>query len=72
EDAQSGIGQVHNTYLLERVEKTILYGPLVSFPKPVWFPDHRNALQVGRELIGFYHQPSYGKLARVFKNALLG
>lgn len=72
ENAESGIGQVHNTYLLERVEKTILYGPLVSFPKPVWFPDHRNALQVGRELIGFYHQPSYGKLARVFRNALRG
>jgi hypothetical protein len=72
EDAQSGIGQVHNTYLLERVEKTILYGPLVNFPKPVWFPGHRNALRVGRELIGLYHQPSNYRLMKLFQHALMG
>lgn len=72
EDAQSGIGQVHNTYLLERVEKTILYGPLVNFPKPVWFPGHRNALRVGRELIGLYHQPSNHRLMKLFQHALIG
>jgi hypothetical protein len=71
-DAQSGIGQVHNTYLLERVEKTILYGPLVNFPKPVWFPGHRNALRVGRELIGLYHQPSNHRLMKLFQHALIG
>ena len=71
-DAQSGIGQVHNTYLLERVEKTILYGPLVNFPKPVWFPGHRNALRVGRELIGLYHQPSNYRLMKLFQHALIG
>jgi hypothetical protein len=72
EDAQSGIGQVHNTYLLERVEKTVLYGPLVNFPKPVWFPGHRNALRVGRELIGLYHQPSNYRLMKLFQHALIG
>ena len=72
EDAQSGIGQVHNTYLLERVEKTVLYGPLVNFPKPVWFPGHRNALRVGRELIGLYHQPSNHRLLKLFQHALIG
>lgn len=71
-DAQSGIGQVHNTYLLERVEKTVLYGPLVNFPKPVWFPGHRNALRVGRELIGLYHQPSNYRLMKLFQHALIG
>jgi hypothetical protein len=72
EDAQSGIGYVHNTYLLERVEKTVLYGPLVNFPKPVWFPGHRNALRVGRELIGLYHQPSNHRLLKLFQHALIG
>ncbi len=72
EDAQSGIGQVHNTYLLERVEKTVLYGPLVNFPKPVWFPGHRNALRVGRELIGLYHQPSNHRLMKLFQHSLIG
>jgi len=72
EDAQSGIGQVHNTFLLERIEKTILYGPLVNFPKPVWFPDHRNALQVGRELIALYHQGNPRHLLGLMRNTLIG
>ena len=76
DDAKSGIGQVHNTFLLERVEKTILRGPLINSPKPVWFPDHRNALAVGHELIGLYHssdlRSSTGHLLRLFRNALSG
>jgi hypothetical protein len=57
-DVQSGIGNVHNTYLLDRVEKTVLEGPLVNFPKPVWFPSHRNSLGVAHQLLKLYHRPS--------------
>jgi hypothetical protein len=72
EDARSGIGQVHNTYLLERVEKTILSGPLVNFPKPVWFQDHRNALAVGKELIALYHNGKHKHLLKLMRHALIG
>ncbi|MEX2550960.1 MAG: aldehyde dehydrogenase family protein [Nitriliruptoraceae bacterium] len=43
EDIQSGTGVVHNTFLLEDVEKTIVRGPFRSRIKPPWFHDHRQA-----------------------------
>ena len=56
-NVQSGIGSVHNTYLLDQFEKTVLEGPLVNFPKPVWFPDHRNAVRLADRLAQLYHDP---------------
>jgi acyl-CoA reductase-like NAD-dependent aldehyde dehydrogenase len=69
-DVQSGIGFVHNTYLLAGCEKTVLYCPLKFFPKPVWFPSHRNAGAVAWSLFDLYTRPSIWRLARVVKNAL--
>jgi aldehyde dehydrogenase (NAD(P)+) len=50
EDVQSGRGFVHNTLMLEGVEKCVLRHPAVSFPKPLYFPSHRTARAVGRRL----------------------
>lgn len=61
----SGIGNVHNTYFLSDVEKTVLYGPLTLFPKPVWFPSHPNSEAVGWGLMNLYCQPSLMNLLRV-------
>ena len=71
-DVQSGIGNVHNTYLLDRVEKTVLEGPLVNFPTPVWFPSHRNAVNVATRLFRLYHQPSMFQLPGLFAAAITG
>ena len=70
--ADSGIGSVHNTYLLDAFEKTILYGPLVTFPSPVWFPSHRNALATARALLALYRRPSIVGLPKLFAAALRG
>jgi hypothetical protein len=40
-DIQSGLGTVHNTYLLEDVAKTVVRGPFRSAVKPPWFHTHR-------------------------------
>ena len=40
---QSGRGTVHNTYLLEDVEKTVVRGPFRTATTPVWFHTHRTA-----------------------------
>lgn len=40
-DIGSGTGVVHNTYLLEDVEKTVVRGPFRPPTTPLWF--HRNA-----------------------------
>ncbi|MCH2212136.1 MAG: aldehyde dehydrogenase family protein [Fuerstiella sp.] len=57
EDVQSGIGSVHNTYLLANHEKSVLRGPLVNSPKPIWFPSHRKAESVSWKLLELYHRP---------------
>ena len=50
-DVQSGRGLVHNTLMLERVEKTVIRHPARTFPKPVYFPTHRTTTQVGRAML---------------------
>jgi acyl-CoA reductase-like NAD-dependent aldehyde dehydrogenase len=42
-DIQSGRGFVHNTYLLEDVQKTVVRGPFRPPITPAWFHNHRTA-----------------------------
>ena len=50
EDIQSGTGWVHNTSMLEGVEKAVLRHPLTIVPKPATFPSHRTAHTLLRRL----------------------
>lgn len=61
-DPQSGIGWVHNTYMLEKAEKTVLEGPLTMFPKPLWFPTNRGAERTVWKVLDLYRNPSIWKL----------
>lgn len=70
QDVGSGIGNVHNTYQLDRIEKTVLAGPLINFPRPVWFASHPNAVAVARGLLKLYHRPSPIRLPKLFAAAL--
>jgi acyl-CoA reductase-like NAD-dependent aldehyde dehydrogenase len=36
-DIQSGIGVVHNTFMFDKPEKSVVYGPFRVWPKPAWF-----------------------------------
>jgi acyl-CoA reductase-like NAD-dependent aldehyde dehydrogenase len=45
-DIQSGTGFVHNTYLLEDVEKSVVRGPFRPPITPAWFHNHRTAHQL--------------------------
>ena len=72
ESPQSGIGHVHNTFGVNDVDKTVLWGPLCNFPKPVWFPSHRGAHKVAWELLRLYDQPSIRRLPTLFFHALSG
>jgi len=71
-NVQSGIGHVHNLYFLDRFAKTVFYGPLCNFPKPVWFPSHNRAEQVGWKLMQFYGNPKLWNLPGLLTPALLG
>ncbi|MGA9520370.1 MAG: aldehyde dehydrogenase family protein [Myxococcaceae bacterium] len=62
EDIQSGRGWVHNTYMLENIEKVVLRAPLKGMPPSPWFPGHRTLNQVGRKLVLFELEPSWLKI----------
>jgi hypothetical protein len=71
DDAQSGIGWVHNTYQLEGIEKNILTGPLTISPKPLWFATHSNPEAVGWRLLSLYDKPSLWNMGGVLASAVL-
>jgi hypothetical protein len=72
EDAQSGIGSVHNTFLLDHVQKTVLEGPLTVMPKPFWFPTHRKPEPIAWKVLDLYVRPSAWKLPGLLLAALAG
>lgn len=71
-DPQSGIGWVHNTWFLDRVEKSLVEAPLLVRPKPFWFPTHRQAQVLARRVLDLYRRPSWWKLPGLFGPALRG
>lgn len=84
EDAQSGIGTVHNTFMFDNVERTVVEAPFRPFPRsmlsgsptllprPPWFITNRRQHVVGRLLTAFQYRPGWLKLPRIFLNALSG
>lgn len=81
EDVQSGIGVVHNAFLLADTERTVVRGPFRPFPrsvaggefsltpKPPWFVSARSARRTGQLLTRFAAKPSWGKLPGIFVSA---
>lgn len=72
ENAQSGIGWVHNTFMLEQVEKSVLWGLLCTTPKHVWLAGHRSAHRIARRLLEFDLDPAWRKLAGIAAVSVLG
>lgn len=84
EDVQSGIGTVHNTYMLEKTERVVLSAPWRPFPRgllsgqmtllprPPWFITNKKQHKIGALLTKFQYKPSWLRLPRIFLNALLG
>jgi acyl-CoA reductase-like NAD-dependent aldehyde dehydrogenase len=53
QNAQSGMGFVHNALMLEQIQKIVLRGPLRSFPKQFYYSSHRQLDAVARGLFDF-------------------
>jgi len=64
-DIQSGLGWVHNTYMLEDIEKVVLRAPLTSFPPAPWVPGHRGVGTLARKLADFEMGPSWLKIPAI-------
>jgi aldehyde dehydrogenase (NAD(P)+) len=67
---QSGLGWVHNTFMLGGIDKAIVRGALRVRPTPVWFYDNRKASALGPRLIDMESSPSWLKLPGVLLRAL--
>ncbi|MGH8744484.1 MAG: hypothetical protein ACREUY_09430, partial [Burkholderiales bacterium] len=72
QDIQSGRGFVHNTAMLEGVEKVVMRAPLTAFPKPGWFPSHRTADKVMRRIVAMEENASWAKVPGIVMNAMRG
>lgn len=72
DDIRSGQGVVHNTYMFDKPEKSVLRGPFRPFPKPPWFLDNKNAADVGRKVTYFNADPSLIRLPGLILATLRG
>lgn len=84
DDIQSGIGTVHNTFLFNKPEKTVLYGPFRALPrswahgdfnlmpKPVWFVTNKTAHITTKRITKFAVNPGVQHLPGIFASALQG
>jgi hypothetical protein len=70
DDVQSGIGSVHNTFLFDRPQKSVIYGPFRVFPLPPWFVTHKNAHKVGERLTMFEANPGWAQIPGILAQAI--
>src|SRR5690606_11007488 len=55
---RSGAGRVHDALFLRGTVRTVVRGRSVPWPRPVWWPRHRDALGVVRDLLALTLRPS--------------
>jgi acyl-CoA reductase-like NAD-dependent aldehyde dehydrogenase len=72
QDVRSGIGVVHNSYLLDHPQKSVVKAPFRIMPTPAWFADHRNQASLGRALTQFEASPGWLSLPSVILQAIRG
>ncbi len=84
EDIQSGTGVVHNAFMLENTERTIVRAPWAPFPRgffsremslmphPPFFINNRNQTRIGKALTRFQYRPSWRKLPGLLREVLRG
>ena len=68
----SGMGFVHNSYLFDRPQKSVVYAPFRIFPTPAWFANHRNLLAMAKQLLQLEANPTWKNLPSVVWAALRG
>ena len=69
---QSGNGFVHNTFMLEGIEKSVIRAPLSIFPKPAFLTGHRTAQTVMQRIVAMEEDASWAKVPGIVWAALQG
>ena len=71
-DIQSGSGFVHNTLMLEGIEKAVLRAPLTVFPKPAWLASHKEARVTTQKLVAMEEKASWASVLGIVFAAMQG
>lgn len=71
-DIRSGKGVVHNTYLLDHPQKTVLRAPFKIFPSPIWLEGHKQALEAAKKMLALEEKRSWRMVPGVVAVALRG
>jgi len=71
-DIQSGAGWVHNTPMLEGIEKAVARHPLTTKPKPAYHVSHRTAHVLLRRMTALEERASWTKVPGVVAAAMRG
>jgi len=69
-DIQSGRGWVHNTPMLEGIEKSVLRHPITAMPKPTYFPSHRSAHVLMQRITRLEERSSWARVPGVLAAAI--
>lgn len=72
DDIQSGRGVVHNAFMFEKPQRTVVQGPFRTALKQPWFITHRTAHELGRKLTEMEYRPSLMRLPGILLTALRG
>ncbi len=72
QDIQSGQGWVHNTAMLEGIEKVVARFPFMSFPKPAYFPSHRTVHTLMRRMTAMEEKGGWAKVPGIVFAAMRG
>lgn len=83
-DVRSGIGVVHNSFLFDRAQKSVVYAPFAPFPRslagyggallprPPWFITNKMAAKTARALVEYEYHKNPVTLTKVAVLANLG
>ncbi len=69
QDIGSGIGMVHNTFMLDHPQKGVVKAPFTIAPTPAWFFDNKNLVGLGIQLLKFEKSPSMFNFIRTIIQA---
>jgi acyl-CoA reductase-like NAD-dependent aldehyde dehydrogenase len=72
QDIQSGIGTIHNAFMFDRPQKSVVYGPFSAWPKPPWFVTNKKAHKILPKCVRLEASPSLGKTMGVAFTAMGG
>ena len=84
DNVESGIGVVHNSYLFDKSQKSVVYAPFWEaprgflhgqfkmFPKPGWFVTNKASLPAMKKMTDFSFDPRLVRLPGLFAAALRG